>query len=64
MGFYTGNIKFAENDNLISKSLQVESKFILSPILSFRENQDKINAIIERSEQEDIDAFQITEVDL
>ena len=38
----------------------------MSPILSFRENQDKINAIIERSEGEDDveNAFEITEVDI
>ena len=46
--------------------MPIESRFILSPILSFRENQDKINAIIERSEGEDDveNAFEITEVDI
>lgn len=46
----------------LSKSFSMD-KFILSPILSFRENQDKLNAIIENEEVEDQEEYIINELD-
>ena len=44
-----------------SKSLILESRFILSPILSLKENQEKINAIRDKSLDQDETAFEIQE---